>query len=250
MEDELSKTLYNKSLRQILKLDALSVPGSCAIYRTVVCANGAKIRTNAPLANPGIITQSHEMETPHRHDRILAFLQEAGALKDTLRSARTREGRTESVAEHSWSLCLLVLLLEPELDGIDVLKLMRLCLVHDLGEAISGDVPATEQTSDDGKTDRERADVATLTAALPDDLRAAIRDLWEEYEAGETPEARLAKGFDKLETMLQHVAGNQVPGFDYLWNLDYGRDRTDATPLLSDLRDRVDALTRAAARRH
>ena len=187
------------------------------------------------------------METPHRHDRILAFLQEAGALKDTLRSARTRDGRTESVAEHSWSLCLLVLLLEPELDGIDVLKLMRLCLVHDLGEAISGDIPAIDQTPDDGKTDRERADVATLTAALPDDLRTGIRDLWEEYEAGETREARLAKGFDKLETMLQHVAGDQVPGFDYLWNLGYGRDRTDATPLLADLRERVDRLTRAAA---
>ena len=131
----------------------------CATYRTGVCANGAKIRTLAPLANPENLTQSHEMQTPHRHDRILAFLQEAGALKDTLRSAHTRAGRPESVAEHSWSLCLLVLLLEPEMDGIDALKLMRLCLIHDLGEAISGDVPATEQRSEDGKTDRERADV-------------------------------------------------------------------------------------------
>ena len=56
----------------------------------------------------------------------------------------------------------------------------------------------------------------------------------------------LAKGLDKLETMLQHISGTQVPDFDYLWNLTYGRGRTDKTELLRNLRLKVDALTRAA----
>lgn len=188
-------------------------------------------------------------QRPDRFDRLITFLQDAQALKDTLRSGRTGGGRLESTAEHSWSLCLLVLLVEPDLEAIDIAKLLKLCILHDLGEAVSGDIPAIHQTGGPDKAMQERADFVTLTATLPDDLRHEFLTLWDEYETGETQEAQLAKGLDKLETMIQHVTGRQDADFDYLWNLGYGTDRTARTPLLRELRGRVDRLTHAAARR-
>ncbi|WP_127599466.1 HD domain-containing protein [Nitratireductor alexandrii] len=189
------------------------------------------------------------MESPAPADTerlagIIAFVQAAERLKDTLRSGVTSKGRAESTAEHSWRLCLLALLFERELAGRDLLRLLKLCIVHDLGEAISGDVPAIHQAGDDGRAERERADLETLCAPLPDDLRAEMLALWDEYNAALTPEAVLAKGFDKLETMLQHVIGRNAPDFDYAFNLDYGVAQTSRDPLLSRLRALVDAETR------
>jgi putative hydrolase of HD superfamily len=180
-----------------------------------------------------------------RLSAILAFVRAAEPLKDTLRSARTAQGRTESTAEHSWRLCLLALALEEEMEGVDLLQLLRLCILHDLGEALTGDVPATRQGGGDDREAAERAAIGTLCNALPPDRAARMRALWEEYAAGETPEAAMAKGLDKIETILQHAAGQNPPEFDYAFNLDYGRNRTDRTALLRRLRDSADALTRA-----
>lgn len=176
---------------------------------------------------------------------VLAFLQSAEALKDTLRSGRTAGGRPESTAEHSWRLCLTAMMFASDLPGVDVLKLLKLCIVHDLGEAVCGDVPATDQRPDDGRAAREREGLAQLCALLPADLRDDVLVLADEYAAGVTPEAVLAKGFDKLETMLQHLAGKNPPGFDYGFNLSYGRAWTDRHPLTAALREIVDAQTRA-----
>lgn len=180
-----------------------------------------------------------------RLDGVIAFLQGAERLKDTLRSGATSGGRRESAAEHSWRLALLALLLDRDLGAVDRLKVLKLCLVHDLGEAISGDIPAVDQSPDDGRAARERADMATLCAPLPADLSADLLALWDEYAAAATPEAKLAKGLDKIETVLQHAIGANDPGFDYAFNLGYGQDRTAALPLLRQIRARADAATRA-----
>lgn len=181
---------------------------------------------------------------PSRLAAILAFVQAAEKLKDTLRSGITSGGRAESTAEHSWRLCLMAMLFDRELAGYDRLKLLKLCIVHDLGEAISGDVPATCQQPDDGRAARERADLATLCSPLPGDLAAEIMELWDEYSAAATPEAEMVKGFDKLETMLQHLLGRNAPDFDYGFNLSYGAQHTQRHPLLAQMRGLVDAATR------
>ena len=182
---------------------------------------------------------------PDRLTGILAFLQAAEALKDTLRSGLTTQGRPESTAEHSWRLILMAMLFARELPGLDPLRLLKLCVVHDLGEAISGDIPATDQRAGDAREARERADLVTLCAPLPPDLAAEILELWDDYAQASSPEAVLAKGFDKLETILQHAQGAAPPGFDHAFNLDYGRARTDAHPLLKAIRERADQATRA-----
>lgn len=162
---------------------------------------------------------------------IIDFIQAAERLKDTLRSGRTSGGRAESSAEHSWRLCLLVMLFEKELAGCDLLRLLKLCIV---------------QRGDDGKAARERAAMAQLCAPLPADLRQDILALWDEYDAAATPEAIVAKGFDKLETMLQHTVGRNPASFDYAFNLAYGLQHTARHPLLSQIRAMVDEATRRA----
>ena len=174
-------------------------------------------------------------------DAYLAFFRAAGALKDTLRSGHTPGGRPESTAEHSWRLCLMAVALEEALEGVDLKRLIELLIVHDLGEAVRGDVPAPQQQGD--KSAEERADLRALLAALPEAAAARLLARWDEYAAATTPEARLAKGLDRLETVLTHVEGANPPGFDYAFNLGYGRAWTDAHPLVAALRTPIDTET-------
>lgn len=175
----------------------------------------------------------------------LAFLRAAESLKHTLRSSHTSAGRPESTAEHTWRLCLLALAFEDGLAGLDMLKLLKLCVVHDLGEAIHGDVPAIAQVDRAAKSEQERRDMETLTAALDPALRQEMLALWEEYETAATPEARAVKAMDKLETILQHNQGDNPPDFDYGFNLGYGQHYTGAHPLFAAIRRILDEDTRA-----
>ena len=173
----------------------------------------------------------------------LAFIREAERLKDTLRSGFTTQGAAESTAEHTWRVCLFALAFSDMLQSIDLERLLSLLILHDLGEVYEGDVPAIHQGVDDGRDARERADFWKLTADLPDDLGEKFRDLFDEYAAGETVEAKLAKGFDKLETILQHTQGQNPTDFDYDFNLTYGAQWTGSLPLLSAIREIVDEAT-------
>lgn len=177
----------------------------------------------------------------------LTFLRGAERLKQTWRSGRTSDGHPESTAAHSWRLCLMALVLARELPGLDGHRLLRLCVVHDLGEALHGDIPAPRQVGGAAKNRQERADLAELASPLPAAVRAELLALWDEYDAGQTPEAKAAKALDKLETILQHNQGANPPDFDYAFNLDYGRPATDAVPLAAKLREVLDAGTRARA---
>ena len=184
----------------------------------------------------------------------LDFLRAAERLKSTVRSGYTSGGEQESVAEHTWRLCLMALLLAPEYPDIDFARLVKICIVHDLGEAIGGDVPAPEQArraaagAAAGKADAERRDLLQLLEPLPEERRREIVALWDEYEAAASPEARLAKALDKLETILQHTQGRNPPGFDYRFNLGYGRRYTADDPLVARLREVLDAETERRAR--
>ena len=84
----------------------------------------------------------------------LKFIGEAERLKNVLRRSHTSEGRQESTAEHTWRLCLLAMVFEDQLPGLDFAKVLKMCVVHDLGEAIHGDVPAVIQESSNDKSQR------------------------------------------------------------------------------------------------
>jgi putative hydrolase of HD superfamily len=191
-----------------------------------------------------------------RVDGILEFLRATERLKVTHRSAYTSTGQRESVAEHSWRVCLMALVLHEEFPGVDLAKLLAMCIVHDLGEAIGGDVPAPEQVRrlavdpTAAKSRQEREDLLTLLAPLSSSLRSSIAALWDEYEAASSPEARVAKALDKLETILQHTQGDNPPDFDYRFNLGYGRSFTAGHPLIVRLREALDRETARLADTH
>lgn len=179
---------------------------------------------------------------------FLDFLRAAERLKTVTRSGYTSAGHSESVAEHTWRLSLMALLLAPEFPELDAARLLKICLVHDLGEAIGGDIPAPEQArraaaGGVAKAHQERRDLEELLRPLAERQRTEILALWDEYDAARSPEAKLAKALDKLETILQHTQGDNPPGFDYRFNLGYGREHTAQPPLIAAIRAVLDRAT-------
>ena len=185
---------------------------------------------------------------------VLDFLRGAERLKSTTRTGYTSTGQQESVAEHTWRLCLMAMVLRSEFPDVDFAKLVKICIIHDLGEAIHGDVSAPEQArraalgAHAGKAADERRDLLELLSPLPSRLRDEIAALWDEYEAAESPEARLAKALDKLETIMQHNQGLNPADFDYRFNLGYGRKHTADIPLVAEVRKILDDETEQRAR--
>jgi putative hydrolase of HD superfamily len=152
-------------------------------------------------------------------EKIFDFLSEVENLKSTCRYNFTKTGRKESSADHSWRLSLIVMIvaLEMKLD-VDVDKAVRIAIVHDIAESVTGDIDAVEidkgNVSREEKERQEKEAIDFLRKKLPSDSGQMIYDLWDEYERGETEEAKFVKALDKIETTTQLVeAGYKV--FDY-----------------------------------
>ncbi|MFH0020175.1 HD domain-containing protein [Pseudomonas fluorescens] len=173
----------------------------------------------------------------------LEFLREAERLKDVLRSAHTSSGRPESTAEHSWRLCLMAMVFADELPGLDLLQVLKMCIVHDLGEALNGDIPAVAQAAFPDKGAQERNDLLVLMHSLDEPLRNEILALWDDYENAASAEAKAVKALDKLETLLQHTQGLNPADFDYRFNLTYGQKHTSTAPVFGALRTLIDRDT-------
>ncbi|OGU66865.1 MAG: phosphohydrolase [Stygiobacter sp. GWC2_38_9] len=179
--------------------------------------------------------------------RSLDFIRQTERLKNVLRSAHTSNGRKESTAEHTWRLCLMAMVFEKEFKEIDFSRLLKICVIHDLGEAINGDIPAVEQSGKVNKSNQERADLITLLKSLPNEQREYFLSLWDEYENASSQEARLVKGLDKLETIIQHNQGLNPEDFNYEFNLTYGQKHTETFPLLNSIRKIIDEETKLRA---
>lgn len=175
---------------------------------------------------------------------VLQFLRDAEQLKNVYRTAWTSDGQPESTAAHTWRLCLSALVFAKYFPEVNAERLLKLCIVHDLGEAIGGDIPAIHQDASAPKAEQERRDLITLLQPLPPTIREEIVAFWDEYEAATTPEAKVAKALDKVETIMQHNQGTNPPNFDYDFNIEYARNYTDAVPLIAEIRQLLDEETR------
>ena len=147
--------------------------------------------------------------------------------------------------EHSWRLTLLAALLLKDFPTLDPRRTLLTALIHDLGELYDGDISAALLPDENVKLDMERKAVHRLFSLLPDEDRNFFLQLWEDYNAAATPEARLIKALDKAETIIQHNQGKNPPDFDYSFNLDYGVSWFQDSPLLRELRELLDAETGA-----
>lgn len=178
---------------------------------------------------------------------LLDFLRKAERLKTVTRTAWTSEGKRESTAEHSWRLSLFALSLRPWFPQLDLGRALGIAIVHDLGEAIHGDISAVLQEGVPAKAEQERRDLVQLLEPAPVPVRTLVLELWDEYNNASTPESRFVKAVDKLETILQHNQGRNPPQFDYRFNIGYARAHTAGDPILAQIRAVLDAETAARA---
>ena len=169
----------------------------------------------------------------------LDILHVAERLKDTPRHCTTTKGRTESVAEHSWRISLMAFLLRHEFPKLDIDRVVDMCLIHDLGECFTGDIPTFIKTDDDREV--EDSLLNRWVQSLPEELSKDISELYKEMDAQETKEAKLYKSLDKLEALIQH---NESPidtwsENEYELNKTYAFDTVSFSEWLTELRKAV-----------
>ncbi len=170
---------------------------------------------------------------------LLQFLARIETLKTNGRHSVTAGGVTETVAAHSWRLAVMALLLSDEFAVLDMDKVIRMCLVHDFGEAITGDIPAFEKTEANETTEDQA--IETLLSNLPERERDHLAALFQEMDQQVTQEARLVKALDKLEAVIQHNESDiatWIP-LEYELNLTYGQEQAEGFPYLQALREQM-----------
>lgn len=183
---------------------------------------------------------------------FLRFLSRIEPLKTNTRHCMTAGGAKETVAAHSWRMAVMAMLLRDEFPDIDMDKVTRMCLVHDFGEAITGDIPSFHKTEANERD--ESAVLSALVDTLPSPQKDGLHALYAEMDALETGEARLYKTLDKLEAVIQHnesELSTWIPR-EYTLNLTYGADMAVEFPFLKALREemRQDTEQKIAAGAH
>ncbi len=175
---------------------------------------------------------------------LLRVLHTAERLKDETRHCYTSGGRHESVAEHSWRLALMALFLRDEFPALDMDRVIRMCLIHDLGECFIGDIPSFLKSG--GDEERERSALETWVASLPAPYSGELKTLYAEMDALETDEARLYKALDKLEAVIQHNESDISTWLprEYELNLTYADENVAFSDYLKRLREEVRRETR------
>ena len=167
---------------------------------------------------------------------FLNIMAVAERLKDATRHCYTSGGRHESVAEHSWRAALMAFFLRDEFPEADMDKVIRMCLIHDLGEAFTGDIPSFDKTKAD--EEREERLLHQWVEGLPQPYGAEMAALYAEMNARQTLEARIYKAIDNLEAVIQHNESDLstwIPK-EYQLNQTYGTDKVAFSPYLTALR--------------
>jgi putative hydrolase of HD superfamily len=139
----------------------------------------------------------------------IGFIREVDRLKEIFRqTVLINSRRAENDAEHSWHICLMVLVLAEHASspGLDVLRVLKMLLVHDIVEIDAGDTFAYDTARMADQHAREVKAAERLFGLLPSDQAAEFRALWDEFEARETPEARFAAAVDRFQPMLLNCA--------------------------------------------
>ena len=170
-------------------------------------------------------------------EEYISFLSVIEKLKCNTRHSWTSSGRAESVAEHSWRLAVMALLCADEFPKLDINKVIKMCLIHDFGEALTGDVPSFWKT--DKHEEEEQQAIESLLGRLPEQLRSEFGALFAEMEAKETQEAKLYKALDNMEAVVSH---NEAPistwiPREYEENLIYGEENAAFSAWTKKLRE-------------
>ncbi len=173
-----------------------------------------------------------------RAERQLAFLTDADRLKGVLRQTSLCDGsRRENSAEHSWHLALMAEVLAEHAEGaVDVARVIRMLVIHDLVEIDAGDTFAYDTGANVDRTAREQLAADRIFGLLPEEQGRAMRALWEEFETRATADARFAVALDRLQPLLNnHRSGGGS------WRA-HGITRSQVLRRMEPIRDALPAL--------
>lgn len=170
---------------------------------------------------------------------LLNILSVAERLKDTTRHCYTSKGRRESVAEHCWMITLMGYFIKSEFPEADMNKVMQMCLIHDLGECFTGDIPTFDKTAKDEEIEANL--LKNWVDSLPENISNEMQSLYEEMEVRETLEAKIFKALDNLEALVQHNFSDISTWAEneYDLNMTYANDKVTFSDYLIKLRDEI-----------
>jgi putative hydrolase of HD superfamily len=147
--------------------------------------------------------------THARLEQQIRFILEVDRLKEIFRqTVNTQSRRPENDAEHSWHICLATLVLaeHANVPGLDVLRVLKMLILHDLVEIDAGDTFAYDTAGMVNQHEREAQAADRIFGLLPADQAAEFRSYWDEFEARATPEAKFAAAMDRVQPMLLNCA--------------------------------------------
>jgi len=178
-----------------------------------------------------------------RPEKLLGALEVAGRLKDVTRHSWTAGGRRESVAEHTFRTALFAYFIKDEFPEVDADKVIKMCLIHDLGEAFTGDIPSFDKTAKD--EEREEVMLEGWVVSLPEPLSGEMMALYKEMKEMQSTEAKLYKALDNLEAVISHNEADISTWLEkeYTLNLTYGDDRVAFSPYLTEFRALLREIT-------
>lgn len=176
---------------------------------------------------------------------LLKILNVAEKLKCNTRHCYTSSGRHESVAEHCWRTALMAMLLETEFPQADMNKVIKMILIHDLGEAFTGDIPCFNKTSKDETNESNVLDDWVKT--FPEPEQKQWLELYAEMNALETQEAKIYKALDKMEAVIQHDESDistWIP-LEYELQFKYGLENVQFSDYMKKLKTEIDKITKS-----
>ena len=171
--------------------------------------------------------------------KLLDVLLVAERMKDTTRHCYTSNGRHESVAEHSWMMTLMAFFMRDEFPEADMDKVIRMCIIHDLGECFTGDIPTFEKNQFHEQTEKNL--LYSWVHSLPEEYAVEMQELYEEMAECKTVEAQIYKAIDGLEALIQHNVSDLstwIPK-EFELNLTYADDKVAFSDYLKSLRQAV-----------
>lgn len=174
---------------------------------------------------------------------LIKILNVAEKLKCNTRHCYTSSGRHESVAEHCWRTALMAMLLEKEFPQADMNKVIKMILIHDLGEAFTGDIPCFEKSLNDEKNESRVLDDWVQT--FPEPERTQWLELYAEMNALETQEAKIYKALDKMEAVIQHDESDLSTWLplEYELQFKYGTENVQFSEYMKNLKAEIDKIT-------
>ena len=170
---------------------------------------------------------------------IIKILKTASQLKQNTRHSWLANGRRESVAEHCWRLSIFAYFMKDEFPDVDIDKVIKMCLFHDMGEAFTGDIPSFLKSEVD--EEKESSVLNEWVKSLPSPYKDELSNIYKEIEEQRTQEAKLFKALDKLEAAISHNEADLSTWIELEYELNpvYGKEESQFSQYTKELQNQV-----------